>query len=279
MNRPACTLFCIALAASAAVHARTLRDAAGQPLGGGAREWPQRGSPQQPQQQPQPQPQQQPQPQPQPRPPQAQPQQQRSAPERGMELHSGPLPHPPGVPPIAVPAGPPPQTLPVPHLGRAQPGQDAGERNWPTQPRREEPGRDDRRDDRQDDRNWQRDERQVPRVLQPPRVYQPQRAYQWRDYDRFRTQHFRLENGRYFGRTRYQVGPYLWPRGFGVRLWLVGDWLPTPFYADNQYLIDYWRFGLYEPPPGCRWVRVGSDALLVDDFNGEVLDGVYNLFW
>ena len=291
MNRRACTLFCIALAASAAADARSLRDANGQPLGGGAREWPQtqsqpqtqRGAPERPQQErsapPSPQQERGADRSAQPRNAPERTSQPRTVPERSMELHSGPLPHPPNAPPIAAPAGPPPQTLPVPRFGvergREQPGQDAGQRNWaaPADPRR-------------DERDWQRNERQVPRVVEPPRVVspprvvqQPRRVYQWRDYDRFRLQNFRFQDGRYFGRTRYRAGPYLWPRGFGVHLWLVGEWLPTAFYLDNQYQLDYWRFGLYEPPLGCRWVRVGNDALLVDDFNGEVLDAIYDLFW
>ena len=274
MKRPAWSLICVALAASAVVHARTLRDASGQPLGGGAREDSQRAAPEQT----------------------AQP---RSAPERAMPLRSGPLPHPPSAPPIAAPPGPPPQTLPVPRFGvergrdrspqpgvaqpsdpsrgrwnTLQPGRVAGERNGERDDRSAERNWVAPADPRRNDRAWQRNERPVPRVAEPAR-----RVYQWRDYDRFRVQHFRFQDGRYVGRTRYQVGPYLWPRGFGIRLWGVGEWLPTPFYLDNQYLIDYWRFGLYEPPLGCRWVRVGNDALLVDDFNGEVLDAIYDLFW
>jgi len=33
------------------------------------------------------------------------------------------------------------------------------------------------------------------------------------------------------------------------------------------------------PPVGCEWVRVGSDALLVDIWTGEVLSVEYGLFW
>lgn len=107
----------------------------------------------------------------------------------------------------------------------------------------------------------------------------PRNAYRWNDYDRFRAEHFRFDGGRYVGRTRYRLGSYVWPRGFGVHVWLAGDWLPPAFFLDGRYALEYWRYGLYPPPPACRWVRVGDDALLVDNFNGEVLDVIYRLFW
>jgi len=271
MYRSTWSLLCIALAASAAVHARTLRDEHGNPLGGG-RESSQQSAPERPAPQ-------------------------RSAPER-----AAPAPAPRA--PDAVPSPPRPTALPTPRFGVDRPGvqpdaprgdrpgqqpSDPSQGHWNTlQPRqgrndRDWNGRNDLRnaprgaDNRRNDdaRQYQRrDDWQRSRVTEPPR-----RVYQWREYDRYRQQHFRLDNGRYFGRSRYYAGSFLWPRGFGVRQWLIGEWLPSAFFFDSRYEVDYWRFGLYEPPAGCRWVRVGNDALLVDDFNGEVLDAVYDLFW
>lgn len=267
MNRSTWPLLCIALAASAAVHARDVTDDDGnQP--GGRRESSQRTAPE------------------------------RSAPApRAPDAVPAP-PRPPSVPtprfgvdrPGAQPGAPrgerPAQRPSDPSQGRwstVQPGQGGNDRNWSDRnaPRRDEPrGADNRRnddvhlDERRDDRSWQRNDWQRSRVTEPPR-----RVYQWRDYDRYRLQHFRFDDGRYFGRSRYHAGAFLWPRGFGVRLWLIGEWLPSTFFLDSRYMLDYWRFGLYQPPAGCRWVRVGDDALLVDDFNGEVLDVVYSLFW
>ena len=106
------------------------------------------------------------------------------------------------------------------------------------------------------------------------------RDYSWRDYDRYRAQNFRFDGGRYIGRSRYRMGDYYWPRGYSNDIWLIGAWLPAAFFLDTRYqLVEYWRFGLYEPPFGTHWIRVGADALLVDDFNGEVLDAIYDLFW
>jgi Ni/Co efflux regulator RcnB len=173
----------------------------------------------------------------------------------------------PGARPGAQRGDRPVQRPSDPSQGRwstVQPGRGGEDRNWS--------GRND--DQSFYDRTWARDDWQRSRVVEAPR-----RVYQWRDYDRFRLQHFRFDDGRYFGRTRYRAGTFLWPRGLGVRLWLIGEWLPSTFFLDSRYMLDYWRFGLYEPPAGCRWVRVGDDALLVDNFNGEVLDVIYDLFW
>lgn len=208
----------------------------------------------------------------------------------------------PTVPTPSVPSVPSVPRTPVPQSGAAS-GQRSVERpsdpsqgHWSTQSsasrgtdnsaretgrndsRRDDTRRDDARraDERRDDDrsawsryDWQRSERSE----------SLRRSYQWRDYDRYRADHFRFDSGRYFGRSRYYGGAYVWPRGFAVRIWLIGEWLPSVFMFDSRYLLDYRRFGLYEPPLGCRWVRVGDDALLVDSFNGEVLDAIYALFW
>lgn len=232
--------------------------------------------------------------------------------ERGAPGPRAPSPSPAAPEPpsrrLAVPAPPAPPGLPVPRFGVPPAGAAGGERpadrpsdpargHWSTQgigERRDDDAR--RREERRDegwrndgrrvdprDNDWrrnadprwqQRDDWQRNRMAEPPR-----RSYQWRDYDRWRAQNFRFDGGRYYGRSRYRVGAYLWPRGYGMRLWLVGEWLPSAFFLDSRYALDYWRFGLYRPPVGCRWVRVSNDALLVDNFNGEVLDAVYDLFW
>jgi Ni/Co efflux regulator RcnB len=72
----------------------------------------------------------------------------------------------------------------------------------------------------------------------------------------------------------------VWPRGYVSSSWLIGEWLPQAFYDDDRYLVpQYWAYELYSPPYGYRWVRVGSDALLIDRYSGQVLDIVYSVFW
>ena len=137
--------------------------------------------------------------------------------------------------------------------------------------------------------NWQADRSRAPnwsgaQGRNPQRNWRDSPGHDWRAnrgwYDRYRVDHFRFNGGRYFARQRYSVGGYAWPRGYTTRLWLAGEWLPLAFFIDGRYdLNDYWFYDLYEPPIGCRWTRVGNDALLIDEVTGEVLDVVYDLFW
>jgi len=43
--------------------------------------------------------------------------------------------------------------------------------------------------------------------------------------------------------------------------------------------MDYANFALPQPPFGAVWVRVGEDALLVDQTNGQVVSVVYGVFY
>ena len=64
-----------------------------------------------------------------------------------------------------------------------------------------------------------------------------------------------------------------------MRTWGFGDFLPRGWYGQQYYLSDPWTYDLPLPPPGYVWVRVGYDALLVDDYNGRVVQVVRNVFW
>jgi len=63
-----------------------------------------------------------------------------------------------------------------------------------------------------------------------------------------------------------------------VRSWSFGDYLPGGWYSSSYYL-DWFRYGLPQPPIGCEWVRVGDNAMLVDVWSGRVLSVYYDLFW
>lgn len=78
--------------------------------------------------------------------------------------------------------------------------------------------------------------------------------------------------------SRYR-GPY-WrpPADYYVRAWRFGELLPRGWYAPDYQLMDWWSYGLPEPPPGYDWVRVGRDALLVDDY-GRIYQVVRSVFW
>jgi Ni/Co efflux regulator RcnB len=75
----------------------------------------------------------------------------------------------------------------------------------------------------------------------------------------------------------FQVAPYVYPHGWYARTWSYGSYLPLGWYAPDYYL-DWADYGLPAPPIGCEWVRVGSDALLVDIWTGEVLSVYSGIF-
>ncbi len=83
--------------------------------------------------------------------------------------------------------------------------------------------------------------------------------------------------GRTFG--RFNAGPFRYPGGWGYRRWGVGAYLPALFLTDAYFLGDWGGYDLGPPPPGCRWVRYGPDALLVNVYTGEVVDVAYGVFW
>ncbi len=102
---------------------------------------------------------------------------------------------------------------------------------------------------------------------------------QFRDRDRGRPQ-FSQRNFRpsYRAPQRFRAGQYRAPQGFYNRSWSFGDRLPYGWFGSSYYL-NWNSYGLPLPPIGCEWVRVGSDALLVDVWSGEVLSVYYGLFW
>jgi Ni/Co efflux regulator RcnB len=76
----------------------------------------------------------------------------------------------------------------------------------------------------------------------------------------------------------YKVGPYQRPSGWVNRHWGYGDRLPRAYWGPQYLLADYWLFGLEVPPVDYEWVRVGSDALLINTATGEVLQAEYGVF-
>jgi len=131
----------------------------------------------------------------------------------------------------------------------------------------------DRRDDRQDNRNWQNNR------PGPGQQWGNQRGYQYRDRDRGRPQFDqRRYRPSYRAPQRFRIAPYRAPPGFYVRSWSFGDRLPYGWYSAPYYL-NWVAYGLPMPPIGAEWVRVGSDALLVDVWSGQVLSVFYGLFW
>ncbi|MFC3070866.1 RcnB family protein [Phenylobacterium soli] len=83
----------------------------------------------------------------------------------------------------------------------------------------------------------------------------------------------------YESHRRFRAPAYRRPPHFYVHVWSFGDILPPTWYGPEYVLWDWWAYDLPAPPYGYDWVRVGDDALLVDDFTGRVVQVVRGLFW
>jgi Ni/Co efflux regulator RcnB len=83
----------------------------------------------------------------------------------------------------------------------------------------------------------------------------------------------------YAASHRFRIGPYRAPYGWYVRSWAFGDVLPRGWFAPDYWVDDFWDYDLPYPPPGFHWVRVGDDALLVDDYSGRIMQVVRDIFW
>ena len=78
---------------------------------------------------------------------------------------------------------------------------------------------------------------------------------------------------------RFHANVYVRPHGWYEHRWVFGEILPPLFWSQNYWLSDYNDYGLSDPPPGFVWVRYGSDALLIDQNSGEVLQVEYDVFY
>jgi Ni/Co efflux regulator RcnB len=95
-----------------------------------------------------------------------------------------------------------------------------------------------------------------------------------RDFSGFRDFHREFRSGR-----RFRIGPYRPPAGFYGHRWSFGEFLPRPYWVRDYWLLDFAAYGLPPPPYGAVWVRVGNDALLIDEDSGEVITVAYDVFY
>jgi Ni/Co efflux regulator RcnB len=66
--------------------------------------------------------------------------------------------------------------------------------------------------------------------------------------------------------------PWVYPHGYGYRLWAVGAVLPAVFWSSpTYYYTDYDAMGLPPPDPGFQYVEYGPDLLLVNVATGEIV--------
>lgn len=99
------------------------------------------------------------------------------------------------------------------------------------------------------------------------RDWRSDRRYDWGSY----------RNG---NRDTYRLSRYYAPyRGWDYRRIGVGFDLQPLFYGQSYWIGDPFNYRLPPAYGPYRWVRYYNDALLVNIYNGEVVDAVYGIFW
>ncbi len=78
---------------------------------------------------------------------------------------------------------------------------------------------------------------------------------------------------------RFRAPTYRRPQGYYDRRWTWGQTLPVAFWARDYWLDDFSTYDLPPPPYGAVWVRVGDDALLIDQDSGEIIEVEYGVFY
>ena len=95
-----------------------------------------------------------------------------------------------------------------------------------------------------------------------------------RDFSSVRNYHRNFNAAR-----RFHAPTYVRPAGFYARRWTWGMTLPPLFWARQYWLTDYMAYDLPPPPFGAIWVRVGDDALLIDQYSGMIIEVDYGVFY
>ena len=96
----------------------------------------------------------------------------------------------------------------------------------------------------------------------------------WRSDRRYDWRHHRNRYG-----SLFHLGLYYDPFGWGYQRYSIGSRLWPNYYQSSYWLNDPWQYRLPYAPPGTRWVRYYDDAVLVDMWDGQVIDVIYNFFW
>ncbi|QPQ54405.1 RcnB family protein [Allosphingosinicella flava] len=136
-------------------------------------------------------------------------------------------------------------------------------------------GRSERRDDRRDNNNDWRNDRRDTRWDRRDDRRQAQRWNRgWRSDNRYDWQRYRYQN-----RNAFRVGRYYAPHRHSYSRLSIGLFLGSSFYGNRYWINDPWQYRLPPAYPGTRWVRYYDDVLLVDTYNGEVIDVIYDFFW
>ena len=123
-----------------------------------------------------------------------------------------------------------------------------------------------RRDDRWDDRRDRVEDR---------REYREER----REYRQDRYDDRRFARAWRQSQYRFRAAPYYAPRGYAVRSWRSGEYLPYGYRTRTYVIYQPHQFYLPHPPYGYFWARVGADAVLVREYDGLIVEVVAGLFY
>jgi hypothetical protein len=102
----------------------------------------------------------------------------------------------------------------------------------------------------------------------------PNWSTSWRHNNRYDWHNWRKRH-----RSLFRLGFYFDPFGWRYRPYSIGWRLWPSYYSSRFWINDPWQYRLPYAPPGYRWIRYYNDAILVDTWNGEVVDVIYNFFW
>ncbi|HJU77362.1 MAG TPA: RcnB family protein [Sphingomicrobium sp.] len=102
----------------------------------------------------------------------------------------------------------------------------------------------------------------------------PNWSTSWRHSNKYDWHNWRKRH-----RSLFRLGFYFDPFGWRYRPYSIGWRLWPSYYSSRFWINDPWRYRLPYAPPGYRWIRYYNDAILVDTWNGEVVDVIYNFFW
>ncbi len=80
-------------------------------------------------------------------------------------------------------------------------------------------------------------------------------------------------------RSFFHLGFYYDPFGWGYQPYSIGWRLWPAYYSSRYWISDPWYYRLPYAPPGYRWIRYYDDLLLVDMWDGQVIDVIYDFFW
>lgn len=110
--------------------------------------------------------------------------------------------------------------------------------------------------------------------LRRDRIEREQWRREWRQDRRYDWRRHRDRD-----RSRFHLGIYIDPFGWGRRDWEIGWRLPSRYYASRYWIYDPWQYRLPPVSGAYRWIRYHDDVLLVDLRSGRVLDRIRNFFW